>query len=65
MLAMVGSGEYLQPMEAVDRYLLHSLGEPARVVCLPTAAGTEGDERIAYWSDLGVEHFGGLGAERV
>ncbi len=65
MLALVGSGEYLQPMQAVDRYLMHSLGEPARVVCLPTAAGTEGEERIKYWSNLGVEYFEGLGAERV
>jgi len=65
MLALVGSGEYLQPMQAVDRYLMRSLGEPARVACLPTAAGTEGDERIKYWSDLGVEHFKELGAERV
>jgi cyanophycinase len=65
MLAMVGSGEYLQPMQAVDRYLMRSLGEPVRVVCLPTAAGKEGDDRIAYWSDLGVEHFKGLDAEQV
>ena len=65
MLALVGSGEYLQPMQAVDRYLMRSLGEPARVACLPTAAGTEGDERIAYWSNLGVEYFEGLDAERV
>jgi cyanophycinase len=43
--------------------LLEQLGEPARVACLPTAAGTEGAERIAYWSDLGVEHFSGMGAK--
>ena len=61
-LALVGSGEYLPPMEPVDRWLLGRLeGEP-RVVCLPTAAGTEGSERIAYWSRLGVEHFARLGA---
>lgn len=65
MLALVGSGEYLQPMQSVDRYLLSTLNEPARVVCLPTAAGTEGDERIAFWSDLGVNHFNQLGAEQV
>jgi cyanophycinase len=65
MLALVGSGEYLQPMQAVDRYLMSTLAEPTRVVCLPTAAGTEGEERIAYWSELGVEHFKQLGAEQV
>jgi cyanophycinase len=65
MLALVGSGEYLPPMQAVDRYLLSSLAEPARVVCLPTAAGTEGESRIAYWSDLGVEYFNQLGVDWV
>lgn len=63
MLALVGSGEYLPPMEAVDRELMRRLGAPARVVCLPTAAGTEGRERISYWSRLGEEHFSQLGAQ--
>lgn len=62
MLALVGSGEYLPPMEVVDRELLRRLPGEAKVVCLPTAAGTEGDERIGYWSDLGVKHFSRLGA---
>ncbi len=61
MLALVGSGEYLPPMESVDRELLGRLSGTPRVVCLPTAAGTEGPERIAYWSRLGVEHFTRLG----
>ena len=64
-LALVGSGEYLPPIEALDRWLMDRLGEPARVACLPTAAGTEGDDRIQYWCDLGVEHFSKLGAARV
>ena len=63
MLALVGSGEYLPAMEAVDRTLLDRLPEAPRVVCLPTAAGTEGPERIAYWSRLGVEHFTRLDAQ--
>jgi len=57
MLALVGSGEYLPPMEPVDRILLRRLPAPALVVCLPTAAGTEGPERIGYWERLAVEHF--------
>lgn len=62
-LALAGSGEYLAGMEPVDRDLLEQTpGEP-RVVCLPTAAGTEGAARIAYWSNLGVEHFRKLGAQ--
>ena len=62
-LALVGSGEYLPPMEAVDRRLLDRVTGAPRVVCLPTAAGTEGSERIGYWSQLGVEHFSRLGVE--
>ena len=57
MFALVGSGEYLTAMGAVDRNLISLLREPPRVVCLPTAAGKEGPERISYWSRLGVEHF--------
>ena len=57
MIALVGSGEYLPAMEPVDRYLIGQLSRPPRVVCLPTAAGREGSERIAYWARLGVEHF--------
>lgn len=62
-IALVGAGEYLPAMAVVDRYLLDQAGGDRRVVCLPTAAGQEGARRIAYWSDLGVEHFRGLGAK--
>jgi len=62
MLALVGSGEYLPSMEPVDRYVIGKLKQSPCVVCLPTAAGNEGDERISYWSRLGVEHFTRLGA---
>ena len=60
-LALVGSGEYLPPMEPVDRLLLSRIEGQPHVVCLPTAAGTEGKGVIAYWSDLGVKHFTRLG----
>lgn len=62
-LSLTGSGEYLPGMRPVDEALLARLDGPARVVCLPTGAGTEGDERIRYWSDLGEAHFRALGAE--
>jgi cyanophycinase len=62
MLALVGSGEYLAPMEPVDRYLLDQLPEERRVVCLPTAAGSESPQRVAYWSELGEAYFSHLGA---
>ena len=73
MLALVGSGEYLAPMEPVDRELLARLSPMpesgtgswpvARVVCLPTAAGSEGPDRVAYWSQLGVNYFSRLGVD--
>jgi cyanophycinase len=64
-LALVGSGEYLPGMDPVDRALLDTLPGPARVVCLPTAAGAEGAERIQYWADLGINHFKALGVTSV
>ena len=66
LITLVGSGEYLPVMEDVDRYLLDSLNLNARkprVVCLPTAAGKEGDQSINRWSGMGVDHFKRLGAD--
>ena len=66
LMALVGSGEYLPVMEDVDRYLLDSLkitGRKPRVVCLPTAAGKEGDTSVNRWSNMGLEHFERLGAD--
>jgi cyanophycinase len=62
-LALTGSGEYLADMQPLDRYLIGLLEQPVKVVCLPTGAGTEGAERIAYWADLGESHFRRLGVE--
>jgi len=63
ILALVGSGEYLPPMEPVDRLLLGHLNDTPRVVCLPTAAGNEGPQRLGYWARLGLEHFARLGVQ--
>ena len=62
-MALVGSGEFLPAMEAVDAGLL--AGRPARAVFLPTAAGQEGPERVEYWLRLGTGHYRRLGAEPV
>ena len=62
-IALVGSGEFLPAMEAVDAALL--AGRPARAVFLPTAAAPEGPERVAYWLRLGTEHYRRLGVEPV
>lgn len=66
IIALLGSGEYLQVMDPVDQYLLGSLElkeRPPRVICLPTAAGREGEGSVNRWSRMGVEHFARLGAE--
>lgn len=62
-LALVGAGEYLPGVDAIDHFLLSRLPAPRRVVCLPTAAGAEGPQRLGYWADLGVNHFTRLGVE--
>ena len=62
-LALVGSGEYLPDMDLVDSYMLSLCAQPPRVVCLPTAAGMEGDAMIDSWSQRGVEHFTRLDAD--
>ncbi len=66
LIALVGSGEYLPVMEAVDRFLLDHCGAMDRapkVVCLPTAAGQEGVNSVDRWVTMGLEHFRTLGAQ--
>ena len=66
LITLVGSGEYLPLMDDVDRHLLNSLnlnGRKPRVVCLPTAAGREGDSSVNRWSNMGISHFTDLDAE--
>lgn len=66
LINLVGSGEYLPAMRDVDRYLLESLplnGRKARVACLATAAGREGDNSVNRWLSMGLKHFRDLGAE--
>ena len=66
LIALLGSGEYLPVMDDVDRYLLANCGAAGRkprVVCLPTAAGQEGEKSVSRWSRMGVEHFTRLGAD--
>jgi cyanophycinase len=66
LIALLGSGEYLPVMDGVDKYLLTHCGADGRkprVVCLPTAAGREGEASVGRWSRMGVEHFTRLGAD--
>lgn len=62
-VALVGSGEFLPAMEAVDASLL--AGRAPRAVFLPTASAPEGPDRVDYWLRLGTEHYGRLGVEPV
>src|SRR5262245_51418367 len=62
-IALVGSGEYTEPMLATERRLL--AGRPARYVQLPTAAAQEGPERLGYWIALGKAQADRLGADAV
>lgn len=68
LMALLGSGEYLPVMDDTDLFLLKqtsAVERPARVVCLPTAAGLEGDDTVNRWMKMGEEHFRNLGAEAV
>lgn len=62
-LALVGSGEYLPSMLAIERALID--GRPPRYVQIPTAASREGSERLAYWVELGRAQAERLGVEAV
>jgi cyanophycinase-like exopeptidase len=66
LVALLGSGEYLAVMNEIDNYLLKQTvpdGRSPRVVCLPTAAGMEGDASVSRWMRMGQEHFMALGAD--
>jgi cyanophycinase len=62
-IGLVGSGEFLPVMEAIDAALI--AGRPPRAVFLPTASAPEGPERVDYWLRLGTEHYRRIGVEPV
>lgn len=63
-VVLVGSGEFLQGMTALDREMLTSIGRARpRVAILPTASAPDGETIFRRWIDLGMEHFSALGAE--
>jgi cyanophycinase len=67
-VALVGSGEYLPVLEAVERGLLDAAaaaGRPRRYVQLATAAAPEGPAALARWHELGRVAAARLGAEQV
>jgi cyanophycinase-like exopeptidase len=61
-LALVGAGEFLDSMNAVDRQLLDRAGG-SNVVILPTASAPDGAGVPERWIKMGVDHFTRLGAK--
>jgi cyanophycinase len=63
-VALVGSGEFLPAMTEFDVGLLVATGRARpRVAILPTASWPDGEAAFARWTEMGVAHFSGLGAE--
>jgi len=62
-IALVGSGEYLPVMTAIEGALIE--GRPPKYVQLATAAAPEGDESLARWHRLGREQAARLGVTQV
>jgi cyanophycinase len=65
-LALVGSGEYLPAMTSFEKSLLDDgikNGKAAHYIQIPTAAGRESDERLAYWKELGQRQSDAIGVK--
>jgi cyanophycinase len=61
-VALVGSGEFLEPIEPLDRELLKRLNGTPQVVVLPTASAPDGPGVSERWAQMGIKHFSRLGA---
>ena len=65
-LALVGSGEYLPKLQALEEELLRlgiSRGKSNTYIQIPTAAGKESDERLDFWRQRGAEQGARIGCE--
>ena len=65
-LALVGSGEYLPAMRSFEKSLLDDgikNGKAPNYIQIPTAAGRESDDRLAYWKELGQRQADALGVK--
>ena len=65
MIAITGSGEYLEPIRKYDQILLNKLNEKPKVVTFPTAAGLESKDRLEYWENLATNHFKSLSVDHI
>lgn len=61
-IALVGSGEFLPPIQPLDQKLLEHVQGTPRVVVLPTASAPDGAGVPERWATMGVAHFGALSA---
>ena len=65
-LALVGSGEYLTQMQEIESDLLHrgiSRGKSNTYIQIPTGAGQESADRIAFWKERGLAQAQRLNAQ--
>ena len=63
-VALVGAGEFLPSMSALDASLLASTGRShPRVAVVPTASYPDGEAVFQRWAAMGVAHFASLGAD--
>jgi cyanophycinase len=63
-VALIGAGEFLHGMAALDAQLLLATGRARpRVAIVPTASVPDGEAVFRRWAAMGVEHFSRLGAE--
>ena len=65
MIAITGSGEYLEPIRKFDKILLERLNDSPRVLTFSTAAGLESDVRRQYWENLAINHFKALKVNHI
>ena len=63
-IVLIGSGEFMPAMEAIDRELLAATGRrDPRVAIVPTAAAPAGEAAFLRLAEQGRQHFRALGAE--
>jgi len=62
-LALVGSGEYLPVMAAIEAELISGRGE--KYIQIPTAAAPEGERTLNYWTELGINQANRIGVTAV
>ena len=67
-LALVGSGEYLPAMAALEKSLIDDAmahGKAPTYIQIPTAAGRESPERLNYWKELGEAQAQRIGVHSI